>query len=486
MVSRRTTTAALLLTIHAVSVGVGTAGAGDRLIASGAVVKVFATVQGWDIYQPWDRQYVTKASCSGFFIDQGILTNAHCIADATFVEVQIPETEDRVTAEVQAVNHQVDLALLRLHADAGARPGIAFGELPDHLDPVVTVGYPTGGEQVSFTEGVVSRIDLLPYAHSNIANLLVQTDAAINPGNSGGPVFSRDTGLCLGLATQTQKGDGLGYFIPSPVIRQFLGDLGDGVVDGMTNFGIKYQTLENSVLRESLHLPASQSGIRVTRIAAGGSADGVLQRDDVVLSIDGHAIRNDGTITFRPGSTIPLDFLLTSKQVGDEVAVRVLRSGRAIDLSVALREYRTSIIPNLPQYDRKPRYVTLAGLVFLAVEPRYLELFTREDRGEVPPGIAIYKDVWNGTDDLTELVVISRVLAAPINKGYRESIVNVPVKRVNGIEITSFDALKGALGQKPPGPYIDIELASGANVRIKYEEVGRTESEIRARYGIVH
>jgi S1-C subfamily serine protease len=460
---------------------------GGDLAPSGSVVKLFVTSQGWDVYQPWDRQYVQEGTCSGFFIEQGILTNAHCVADAKFVEVQIPNAAERVPAEVEAVSHQVDLALLTLDADAEKKPHIAFGKLPDHRDSVVTVGYPIGGEQVSFTEGIVSRIGILPYVHSTIANLLVQTDAAVNPGNSGGPVFSTESGLCLGVATQKNgDGDGLGYFVPSPVIRQFLADVEDGAVDGITNLGVKHQTLENSALRESLHLSGPQTGIRVTRVAAGASADGFLQRDDVLLSIDGTALRNDGTIPFKRDSTIALDYLFVGKQVGDEVAVEVLRSGKAVSVVVPLRAYRTSIIPDLPAYDEKPRYVTLAGLVFLAVEPRYLELFEGENGAKIPPGLGIYEDLARGTDNLQELVVISRVLAAPINKGYRDEIVDVPVRRVNGVEITSFDTLKAVLAQPPPaGPYIDVELASGANIRLRHDEVQRTEAEIRSRYGIV-
>jgi S1-C subfamily serine protease len=484
MASRRTAVVVLLLTIGIVCIRGVSATAGDALVHAGSVVKLFVTRQAWDLYQPWDRQYVEETTCSGFFIEQGILTNAHCVADAKFIEVQVPGATGRVPGEVKAINHQVDLALLELHEDGETRPHIGFGDLPDHLDSVVTVGYPIGGEQVSLTEGVVSRIDLLTYAHSGIANLLVQTDAAINPGNSGGAVVSRKTGLCLGVATQLEDGHGLGYFVPSLVVQQFLRDMEDGRVDGISNLGIKYQTLENGALRESLHLSGSRSGIRVTRVAAGGSADGVLRRDDVILSIDGTAIHNDGTIAFRRSSAIAFDFLFASKQAGDELTVELLRSGAPVSVALRLRPHRTAIIANPPHYDRKPRYLTMAGLVFLAVEPRYLALFEGEDTADVPPAIAIYKEMMTGTDGVTELVVISRVLSASINKGYSD-IVNVPITRANGIEITSFDTLENVLADEPSGPYIDIELASGANVRVRYDEMERAESEIREHYDIL-
>jgi hypothetical protein len=63
------------------------------------------------------------------------------------------------------------------------------------------VGYPVGGETVSISSGVVSRVDWGSYAQAGgEEQLTVQIDAAINPGNSGGPAFSN--GKVIGVAFQ--------------------------------------------------------------------------------------------------------------------------------------------------------------------------------------------------------------------------------------------------------------------------------------------
>ena len=64
-------------------------------------------------------------------------------------------------------------------------------------DAVAVVGYPIGGDTISVTSGVVSRIEVTSYVHGSTELLGVQIDAAINSGNSGDEVFI--TSLLFGL-----------------------------------------------------------------------------------------------------------------------------------------------------------------------------------------------------------------------------------------------------------------------------------------------
>jgi hypothetical protein len=49
-------------------------------------------------------------------------------------------------------------------------------------DGVTVVGYPIGGDTISVTSGVVSRIEVTSYVHGSSELLGVQIDAAINSG----------------------------------------------------------------------------------------------------------------------------------------------------------------------------------------------------------------------------------------------------------------------------------------------------------------
>jgi S1-C subfamily serine protease len=443
-----------------------------------SVVKLYVTSQAWNVKQPWTKEPADRRTCSGFLIEQGIITNAHCVMDATFVQMEIPGLPDKLEAERVAINHQVDLALLRPkppdRLPASMKP-IHLGTLPDQRDKVVTIGYSIGGRQVSYTEGVVSRIDIMPYAHSNLPNLLIQTDAAINPGNSGGPVFSDRTGQCLGMAVQRFSGS-IGYFIPVPVIEQFLTDLKDGVINGVPYVGAQIQTLENPTLREYLQMKPGQSGVRITQLTAAARAAG-LREDDVLMSVEGKRIFNDGRIPFRDSAKIGLGFEISMRQIGETVKFTILRSGREMELPIKLSELDYTLIPSLPQYDAQPRYFVLGGLLFMAVEPRYLEK-------DVPFPIRKYLGKMIGEeDDLEELVVISTVYEAEVNKGYGEAVENMRVVEVNGKKIHRLDDVIAALSEDK-GRYHVIVLDNGNKIVLDRVQVEAEEQAIRARYRI--
>ncbi len=456
--------------------------AADLGPVANAVVKLYVTHQPWNVRQPWGRDPAARRTCSGFVIEQGILTNAHCIMDDTFIQIEVPGLADKIEVERIAVNHQVDLALVRpkppLTLPAGIAP-IRFGDLPQQREKVVTIGYSVGGRQVSYTEGVVSRIDVMPYAHSNLPNLLVQTDAAINRGNSGGPVFSDDTGECLGVATQRFSGS-IGYFIPVPVIRQFLTDFEDGRIRGVPYLGVHLQLLENPTLREYLGMASDQSGARVAKVSSDGGNGGahdILREGDVLMAVDGIQIFNDGRIPYRDFGRIGLGFAISTHQIGDLVRFTVLRDGKPLDIDVELTGLEHSIIPTMPLYDEQPPHFVVGGLLFRIVEPGYIGT-------DVPFNLRRYFGALRGEeDDIEELVIISTIYEADLNKGYDNLQENVRVVSVNDRKIRRLqDVVDAILGQD--GRYHVVELDNRNLIILDRSRVEAEEQAIRRQYKI--
>src|SRR5512134_2988073 len=276
-----------------------TAAAAAPPIVGDSVVhlQVYRSRSDWNL--PWRMAPVDSAMGSGFLIEGGrVLTNAHVVADAREILVRRPDQANPYVATVAAVGNDCDLALLQV-ADPtfakGLKP-LALGDVPRSGSRVLTYGFPLGGQDVSSTAGIVSRVESRGYVHSGIdAHLVVQTDAAINPGNSGGPVVQ--DGRVVGVAFQGYPGfDNMGFFIPVPVVRHFLEDLSDATYDGFPESGLSTSPLLSPAHRRERGLPAEKSGVVVDQVAPGGTAFGVLRPGDVILEVEGTPVANDGSV----------------------------------------------------------------------------------------------------------------------------------------------------------------------------------------------
>ena len=146
------------------------------------VVKIFVTSNSVDYYQPWQTRGSRPKTGSGCIIKGNrILTNAHVVADHTFIQVRKFSDPKKYTAKLEAIGHDCDLALLSVD-DPTFFNGIIppeLGALPSLTETVTVIGYPSGGDKLSITEGVISRIEVIPYSHSSLHLLAVQIDAAV-------------------------------------------------------------------------------------------------------------------------------------------------------------------------------------------------------------------------------------------------------------------------------------------------------------------
>ena len=228
-----------------------------------------------DFVRPW-RTDVRGGDGSGVVIGDGrILTCAHCVADATYIRVRKNNEDSLYHGSVEAIDNDCDLALVRVE-DPAFMEDVApmeIGDTPPVQSDVLAVGYPIGGNGISFTRGIVSRIEDIRYEQGWTTLLAAQVDAAINPGNSGGPVLDMETGKIGGIAFQGNKrGEALGYMIPTEIVRRFLKDVGDGRVDGVPDPTFVYGSLESEAARRFLGMDGAQTGVLVEDIRGGTNA----------------------------------------------------------------------------------------------------------------------------------------------------------------------------------------------------------------------
>ena len=332
-----------------------------------AVVRIENRSLTLDYRTPWNTGRDGGGNGTGFMIAPNrFVTNAHVVSDSRILYIKKVGDPKPYRANILHIAHDCDLAMLELEdpsAFADVKP-LEIGGLPQ-LDTVVkTIGYPIGGERISVTSGVVSRIDFLTYSHSTTDNhLTIQIDAAINPGNSGGPVLQ--DGKVVGVAFQGYSGSvaqNTGYMIPVPVLQRFLKDVEDGAYDHYVDLSMSEFQLLNPAQRSALGLPNDGLGIMVAYVDPEGSSGEVLKLGDVLLEIDGHPIYSNGLVKMN-GENVNMNEIVERKFAGDKVKLKVWRDKKAFEAEVTLKRFLPYLI-RAKKYGETPRFVMYAGLVF--------------------------------------------------------------------------------------------------------------------------
>jgi S1-C subfamily serine protease len=452
-----------------------------------SMVKVFTTATTYNYDTPWQVSGVEQWSGSGCIISgKRILTNAHVVSNAAYIEVLRYGDSNKYTATVIAVSHEADLALLQVTDEAFFADTIALelGELPELQDGVVVYGFPEGGEGLSVTKGIISRIEITQYVHSRLHLLGLQIDAAINAGNSGGPVIK--DGRIVGVAMQIlEKAQNIGYIIPVPIIEHFLTDLKDGHHNGFPEDGIVIQGLENSIFRETLGLPPETTGVYIAEVVPGTSSDGYLTSGDVILNVDGHSVANDGSVLLRPGLRIQSDYYITQHQMGDQVEMTIWRNGVRKNLSIPLTSRQgSSQIVKLMEYDLQPEYYILAGIILTPLSYNYLASWGEDWSEKAPIKLLKYFYQFKGKAD-EQVVIVSGLLTSKMTTGYQNAAGDTRVVSVNGQSFTCFKELTVLLDQAlTRDDPITLKTEDNAVIVVSPHEHRKNEKELLKLYGI--
>jgi S1-C subfamily serine protease len=449
-----------------------------------SLVRITATSVEPDYRAPWNAGALQRGVGAGFVISGNrILTNAHVVANTRYVTVERDGDPNKYPATVQFIANDCDLATVSVPAPDFFKNMIPlkFGGIPALESTVSAYGYPLGGERMSVTTGIVSRIDFQLYTHSSIdQHLAIQISAQINPGNSGGPVMQ--DGKVVGVAFQGYSGDvaqGVAYMIPTPVINRFLKDISSGRYDEYPDLAITYAKLQNPAQRKFLGLTDDERGVLVSSVIAAGPSDGILRPGDVLLAIDGHPIASDANVELE-GERSQFEEVVERKFKGDSVKFDILRDKQPMTVTIKLyKPWPYSVQGH--SYDVRPRYVLYGGLLFQPLNLDTLEAYHSTDlRLRHFFEFFILDQIYLQHPDV---IVLSNILPDPINTylaPYRGEIVD----EVNGKKIRTLDELAEAFAQAPEQLVIRM-IGDGPPLVLDRSKVEAARERIKARYNVV-
>lgn len=419
------------------------------------LVTVRVTYQEWNEYRPWQKAKPGSRSVLGVVVPGNrILVLAQHLRDATLIQVEKFDRPPRLPARIVHSDPQANLALITVDDQA-------FFE---DLSPVDIAEVMTGDDHycASWRNGqlitascrfsrVVVRSSFVPYF--SYAGVYFITD--LQNGGRGEPIFSG--GKMVGLG-RVQDDNQIVAF-PAELIQAYLKAADMPEYPGFARLGIGWQANRGQGQADFFGLEGIPRGIRIRNCIEGGSADGILQTDDLLLELDGHTIDSQGDYMHPRYGWLDYKLIVTEGHyAGDTISAKVLRNGKELDLEILLKNIPASsaLIP-AARTGQLPPYLLAGGFVFRELDRPYLRAWGEDWESSIPPRLRVYLEMEAETHGQDKrLIVLADVFPDEYNLGYHDLGQNI-ITRVNGRTINSIADMEEAF-QNPSGDFHVIEL----------------------------
>jgi S1-C subfamily serine protease len=452
---------------------------------SDSVVKVYSTIRNPNFIRPWTKGSAGEATGSGVILPgKRILTNAHVVGYASQIFVQANQSTERIPAKVKAYVPGLDMAILEVDNPAffEKRPPLPLGDsLPAMKQTVSVYGYPLGGEQLSITQGVVSRIEYSDMADGS-GVVRIQIDAAINLGNSGGPAVS--DGKLIGLVySKHPTAENIGYLLAVEEIRALLKALETGPYPGKYQLGEDVATTENEALRARLGLE-KEAGILIVE-PFSDKPDYPLKRWDVILKVGDQPLDSQGNVKVLDELRLNYQYLVSKLARDGRVKLTIVRDRKTMEVNAPVRTHVDRVMP--PLMGKYPRYFVYGPMVFTQATQeiagaiagsRLGSTYTTYLKSPLVPRL-MDQPAFAGE----EIVILSLLMPHKTSKGYSPPAYSA-VNRINGAKVRNLAHLVELL-RDAKGEFLEVELVGPVEPLVfRRAEVLEANDEILADEGI--
>ena len=314
-----------------------------------------------------------------------VVTNNHVVGTSSEFVLRFHDGSE-AQGKIVGRDPTVDLAVLKVEKTGLTAASWGDSDAMQVGDWVVAIGNPFGFSN-SVTTGIVSAKGRtgLAQASMEVYEDYIQTDAAINPGNSGGPLLNLDgevIGINTQIATKTGAYSGLGFAVPSNIVRPVIDMIArtGQVTRGWLGVGLPDEGLSVADAIGAGLKPVSDEGggVPLTSVTPGGpAAAGGLQTGDVVIRFGGKATptanRLRNAIAFTPPETdAEVEYYRDGRLQSGVVRLEDQLTGRlsafgavmAPRIGVAVTE-----LPERDQLDLPLRQAEVKGVVVAYVVP---------------------------------------------------------------------------------------------------------------------
>jgi hypothetical protein len=454
------------------------------------VVRVNVTNQPYDFIHPWSKRAPYSHHALGAVLAGGkVLVTAELVANATYVELEKAEGREKTAAEVDVVDYEANLAILK-PVDENFLKGIKPLEFKDaQVGDRVSIWQLEDTGALLSTAGLVTSVQVSRYPLDDTVLLVYQVTSSLQYRESSFTVpvvkDGKLAGLLMRFDARTQNVD----VIPLPVINHFLTAAAKKEYHGFPKAGILFAPARDPQLRRYAGLKDTETGgVYVSEVLKHGPADDAgIQVGDVILSIGGKSIDQDGDYTDPHYGKISLvNLVSTNSYDGDVVKFKILRAGepKEVDVTLANRHANDYVIAPY-SIGKAPKYYVLGGLVLEELSRQYLKEWGNEWFKKAPQRF-VYMDQFQSElypGEKRKIVFLSQVLPSPCTIGYEE-LSTLTVTKINDVPLKSLADVEKAV-KNPVNGFHKIEFDDSPKViYLDAKQIDAEAGALMSNYGI--
>ncbi len=441
-------------------------GATDIVAASPekSLLRISSITQEYNLLRPWEKNNPEERSRMGVYLGNNlVLTTADIAANATYVEMELPDGSRTAPARVVHYDTAYNLALLTLsheedHSIFRQSEALEPGAPLQKGDTAEFWGLASGLTPVRLPVAVEgSEWDTIPL-------LNVKSEQALPSSNGAGHPLVRN-GKMVALAHRYDTKTQTLSCINAELISRFLEDAKreHPGTENVPQPGMETTPIHDPVFRRYLRMPEQQGGLYISRISpTGAAAQAGLKEGDVITAIEERKLDNQGRLQHPPYGLIDARALISAyKPMGDTLKLTINRSGEQKNIELPLNRDAADkglLIQQRP--GTAPTYVMWGGLLFQPITHSYLNQIRRRSNGALPfvPILRLLEEEEELTrQGVTEPVAITMIIPTPATLSYDNLHLSL-VKKINGRPVHNLKELAEFLDEPTEDGVVSIEI----------------------------
>lgn len=455
-------------------------------VQDASILQIKVTVLYPNYIQPWRFKNPEIRHSTGIYIGENrLLVPAQAIYFYTNIEVKKPDALKVYTAELDRLDADLGLAILKLN-DPTFQKDLKVVQFPSDLFlPGMGLAMESKDQRNLEEKRIrLIRMDIDTYASGYLELPYIEIQSEEKLDGVGELIVDSSSRIPQGILYQFKE-NGMGKMIPSFAIKHFL----DG--KSFPFKGFRFKPLVDNASRNYLGLKKDDLGVLVAEIYPGCSADGVLQLEDVILEVSNFKIDPKGYFDHPKFGKLNMSYLFhntfeSESAFEKKIKVKVLRNKKTILLEIDLKPLNEFSI-RIPHGNTRfqiPKFLMLAGIVFQELSEHYLTEHGNQWRNRVSKELLYLSDFYRIKRNSKEgkVVFLSQVVPLSGNKAYHNSHQMI-LKRVNGKEISSLEELRNLVNQNE-SPFIKFVMNDGSELIFKKEEINALNEEAKKSFQI--